>query len=971
MTKLKLMRILLTDGVLDFELALSSLVFGFPENQMQQFSTSSGPSIELKKLVSERELVNIGASILCQWIRRGKRSDLFPSGLFSVDLSSLMLDPLVFGQLCMTIGPLETYDLYKPSPEMLQVLFPRLVGVAFFHHFTDQFDQSDAILTKILKNNLADGAFESCFRDNILEIIAVVIELSCTFQKEAVVHKCLDHIASLFRYDGTASLYCPAYMAHVSFVLLKNLPIFSEKSLGLTQFVIEKCPDLLKNEIIRDKIRTLLIQFVDNSKLPPPAYLGAFLNKNEILMSDAITGKIMGKLLNSRSLLEEWMNGPFKERAFFKQIVHVVQGKSLRVELIGTRDELISELLLSAPLEISLAILEIMYNQKTTMPKTFAAIKSLAANGLKIPAKFMTYFTSKVADSSEERANPKRLHIQQDDVVEEVVKVLLNWLECSDAERTRPILTALTQLVNSESVWNSIGIESRRVLEFLKVPGAPKRFLLPKSRSIETEFSFETLLISPDVSPNWARSFLSSLCLTFSKNILWNKIGYVFRFDEFSTDLIPAVFEDCFFAAEESKQLEMLLPIQNVIKMFDQKLHSKIFPVLAAIIERILARRNPGQVSLDFKTLGNIMIEQKLTDPIRSLYFFELGLGNFSSLNEVDCEKLEFMYASLGADEYKGCFSSKTRLDHINQILNSILYNDTKVHQIVVNEEKESIWELQKWDLIEISESFSLDQSVIDEGNLMKALANDKISDLKTMLDFISERAEGYKGNGQILAAAYHYSETQMLNVANNDQLTNVDLCLLSLRPVTLKGLGPAVLQIFQNMENEKNSGKLSRTFKHLENIASNHQVAGNEGLKLVMEKEKAKLLWEKGAASEAIGLLKARISSLQTGRIDDVFLREQAALAYTLIGDWTFQSRSEQPLSIKENYLDVALRIIGTASSNPKTLAQIYGMYAKFVDHMFDQMSRDENLEGRERLVKQAKKVNSFAQEQSFSFII
>jgi hypothetical protein len=535
----------------------------------------------------------------------------------------------------------------------------------------------------------------------------------------------------------------------------------------------------------------------------------------------------------------------------------------------------------------------------------------------------------------------------------------------------RYLLIAASQLVNSESLcnsgqWNGLDPKLRSQLEPFKLSVQRKKMLFNKVKHVPL-FEHYSLFwsLDLDLKPEaWVFQLTSCLIDGFVKNLVFAKIQPACSLDNwtFCEALLPLLFED---ARAYDKENILFLPIQHFIRLCTPRassLQSTMLKTAVSIVERLLVQRPIASLdNLDFKALGTTLMDTDI-DKVRSLYFFEMGIWSDELVSGNDSKTLSELYDGIGALDYAGAFEGSSKYKSID-IFKLIGNGHEKAD--LGTARSQSLWELQQWDLKTIPDDFRLNQDMVDLYSMLRDVALEvDVSEKMERLSWIGSRLASSEVNPlkcKAINTCVSLSMDQPRHLWDLDNCDQFDLALISLDPKKKSEqceLAAILLGRAQKADSLCDFKYISGQIQNLIKGSFNEEEDSIEysGMLVVLKGEQAKFLWEKGKQEEAIELMKSGLLEMPNCPINDVFLREYTSLAFSQVGEWVFSTKSERPLAIKENYLDASLKVIGGFPSNPRTLAKIYSTYAKFVDHLFDQMSSSENLEFREKLLKQAK---------------
>lgn len=909
----------------------------------------------MKKNFSDNLLKRLGERLLSDWIRRAKPIEAFPYPMFSDDLMTLMTNPMVFSQMLSSLDLNRAAELYDPTNDFLVSSFSRLVAMALFLYFSGKTDLTDTILSSLLRKKLGDKPFEALFRDNVIEIVHDVIEISLSHGRPDIVLSSLEHIATMFKYDSADEILSPAYMVHVVLLALDNILVDTDSCLQIISFVFEKCPSLSLEETVALHV----LKSVSNSlaRWYSEGYFHLFKSVMPAVQHHtdlgSLVSQVIAQLLDHEERCRLFLDAiPTSDPALRSLVVicmMVLSPSAMKTEFTNSDDldTFCYALIEQASANMKWQILEVLHLENVLGKKSAMVGHKLLSMSQSIKPStelHIALLKQAYAEEMETASNSS----ESLDILEEVVVILADQLSKAQPDKARLFLAALTNVLNTDGFCGPAFIKTlpstiQSRIGFLQLSLARRRLLLPKYRPFETA-SFESLWQSDLPLNNWCSSVITALSSSYGRSPIWAKIGYVFSDEEAAMRLLPLVFDDCFFSDSEP-QASLLGPIQEFLQSYEQgnSLNDKILKCIVPISERLLTRRKPGVlIDIDFKRLGSLLQDE----PLKALYFFEMGLSG-DKLQSLDRDRLESLYSSAGVKDYVGCFSKLTRAALIDTVLDSFLA--PKTGRSFKEEEEKALWELQKWDITRIPEAVGTNSDSLDIFNVLRLISRNEGNKISDLITCILNRNPSPKDDMvRVIDAGAEFAHSSTVQLIAKGAKP-VDLCLLSMQPSQRTNLFDASVKILSKAAASDDIECASKSLFLLDGL----QIPE---LGLIAKGEKAKILWAKGAAEEAVDLMRLALESAPAGPILDSVLREYTATSYSLISEWIFQMRAESPSAIKEEYLDEALRVIGSAPSTSETLAYIYSTYAKFVDHLFDQMSGAENLGSREKLLKQSK---------------
>jgi len=515
------------------------------------------------------------------------------------------------------------------------------------------------------------------------------------------------------------------------------------------------------------------------------------------------------------------------------------------------------------------------------------------------------------------------------------------------------VIVSIMQLANSElctpEFWSLLPCQLKGDLNLLYMPNYEKRLLLPKSRdnsSPQYEQLWSTMI---DLGSEEWQSLLAKSLLTVTTNPVWTKISLLFDGHTDLTNVVVLMLEDCFWSQDNFKSI--LDPIRVFLNNCEPQKDKARFMIAVKLLENILGRRSQKvDLDIDFKKLGRSLVAIS-DDPLRAIYFFELGLKENIGVIENDAETLEQLYAKGDLSDYSGCFSTGTKYQGIAGTLSSLLKGSPRGE--LLQSRKEALWRLQEWNLLTIPDEDLCNRPGLDIFNIFKLLADhDQGKNLSVYLNKM-DLTNADSRLCRFLLNSYRYLEGGSLYVMDGNE-SNFDIVLTCMESKCEPS--NVAMKFCKVLEKHKQENRLQDIAEAFEIVERFHAIKDLPDLNFVLQGEKAKFLWNRGCQDDAIELLRLSLSAIPAVPIQDVFLREYMAVSCSVLGEWIFECKYEKPSTIKQQYLDKSLRIIGNNPSTPQTLSKIYSTYAKFVDHMFEQMIRSENLEQKEKLLNDMK---------------
>lgn len=978
LTRLKLMRLAVLAGLVELAAALAGLLAAFPRACLPQLDASPHARAEIHRLVGAPLLPAVCNGLLCAWLGSAGPLEEFPFALFGGELGASLAVPAVYTHLVAVAGVEASSALCTPSADFLRLALPRLAGVALCHYFSERPALSDQIFSQLLKRQLGEAAFEACFRDSALAIIHSVLELAVQAGQPALADRCLGHLAAMFKHESAAEVCWPAYMVQVLLLALAELGPAPQQTFLVTEQVLLRCPELLQSAHVLQRVLDEVVAHVA-AEVPPAA---AVLDLMRLLGRHCAGSPVFARAL--AAVLFRLTRHPRRLAEWTRAFGHLEGPVRAAVGLLGVPapgaveasaelDQIVAGMLPHGTPAAQNTLVQRLYDAGALLPATCRQVSRMLAAGelalapdrageIRVHVEAQVQAEQLDAHDVEAQAEAGQPGAPLDagrdgarepgtDLLTEVLLVLVGHLGGASLDSSRMLFLALASLVNAEGIctasyWGRLPAGLRDQIAFLRVPAVRQRMLLPKFRKHDLPTPYGDLWAGRGAG--WQRELFLCLVQAHAKNPLWAKLAFVCGDVRLCQALLPLVFEDCYFGSAEPAQKGLLAPIKAFLEAPGDP---ERFAIAVRIAERLLAQSGrQSTFDLDLCALGWALSKAGGND-VRALYFYEMGMAAYDPIHDEDLERLERLYLAVGAADYSGCFSGRTRMAQVAGLLDGLLRGPSEA---AVAAAAEALWELQQWDLPALPAGFKLDQEMVDVYGILRGIAQETPkAELGPSLEAIAARCALGGTRLRALQAGFNFVSGRPV-VFNRQRPGQIDLCLLAMSPKHQAELNELACTLLGTLRSADDLAGCQRVFGQLGNIV---RARPNAELQMVLRGEQARLLWDKGRPEAAIDLLKDSLLGAPASPIRDMFLREHVATAHAQLGEWIFSSKSEEPLAIKQHYLDAAIRTIGNFKSNEDSLARIYGTYARFVDHMFDAMSRAENLDLRERLLVQARR--------------
>lgn len=971
---------------------MESFFLNFPPAQLHHLEESEEVKDEMKRIFGQH-VKAAGIQCLSTWIYNQRNMNEFPISLFNCTMEAWK-HPLPFEALVKCRGIAGALSIFNSiEAAFLRSNFASLVARALINYFDGRNKDTDLILSDCLKKNLGDAEFEAKFKEDVLFIIKHVFEYG--LDKPELIDSCLGHIAAMFKYESVVELLEPIYISQVLLIAaieLEQYPFHPEKFLSMLSILTAKCPTVLLCDIVVLRILDSINEIIRNLSFPASL---SYFHIIHILVSRvqsfdsekcfAVQEKLAFFHAVTSASHNIFCNQDFKQYirenglSDFLELLHFTDPsmQSIKLEEVGFAVEF--RKLLCIFLENCASTIRSKHVFRLFKAKKLDGIlckslvryidekelKEIPEYGL-IKADILLHSSTKTCEEPESEVNNS-----SEGLFVSALRMILRKTTNASLLGLRYLLIAASQLVNSESLCNSgqwSGMDSKLRTQFepFKLSVQRKKMLFNKVKHVSlfehySLFWSLDLDLKPDV---WVHQLTNCLIDGFVKNPLFAKLQSACSLDNwtFCESLLPLLFED---ARAYDKENILFLPIQHFIRFCTPRaspLHSTMLKTAVSIVEKLLVQRPIASLdNLDFKALGTTLMDTDI-DKVRSLYFFEMGIWSDEYLTEEDLKTLSDLYDGIGALDYAGAFEGSSKYKSID-IFKLISNGHDKTD--LDSARSQSLWELQQWDLKSIPDGFRLDQNMVDLYSILRDVALDvEVSEKLERLSWIGSRLTSIDADPlkcKAINTCVSLANEQPRRLWDLDNCDQFDLALISLDPKKKSEQCELSAILLGRAQKANSIGDFKHISGQIQNLIKGNFIEEEDsieysGMLLVLKGEQAKFLWEKGKQEEAIELMKSGLFAMPNCPINDVFLREYTSLAFSQVGEWVFSTKSERPLAIKENYLDASLKVIGGFPSNPRTLAKIYSTYAKFVDHLFDQMSSSENLEFREKLLKQAK---------------
>lgn len=937
---MKIFRVLVNIGWIEIVPALNHFL------EIVDLEALERSKFSFSDLGSDSWRTSCAVKLVCAWIENGKPISQFPSKLFSLSLDDLISHPRVFSMIVFRTNSVS----FKYDIKILSYSFPNLIAAALFHYFCDDHTKTDHILSSLLKRNLGDKIFEIKFRDQVLEIVYNVIQLCAKYEKLPLIEQCLGHIGSLFKLDSSADIYKPGYLLQILIMAIEDFDYIDDSHLHLVNFITQKCPKLLSDNFVSKIIQHLASKMISRSPMPlfmvQLQFLLSLVRSSARIFGRNLAAFVLGKVHDYEHLRSFWIEG--LTSTDLKDVLQsIVNFMDLSSKILNVEDELLLEFM--KPLnDSSLCRLadQLACANAASFPQCFKYLQSRSLPLSNLAICHVSYILGR----SEELTQDEVLSITGNPFHELFIQL---YHLIFSSPNLLNVLASIMQLANSElctpEFWNSLPSELRHDLNCLYMPDYDKRLLLPKSRDNSSppyEQLWSTMI---DLGAEEWQGLLAKSLLNMTTNPLWAKISLLFDGHADLTNVVVLMLEDCFWSQDNSKS--MLDPIRVFLNICEPRNDKFRFMIAVKFFESLLGRRNQKvDLDIDFKKLGRNLLGLS-EDPLRAIYFFELGLKENLGVQEDDAETLEQLYSRADLSDYSGCFSTGTKYQGIAGTLSSLLKGPQNGE--LAQYHKEALWRLQEWNLATIPDEDLCNRPGLEIYNIFRLLADqDGVKNLNCYLNSM-DLTNADDSLCKLLLSSYRYLETGSLSVMDGKD-SNFDIVLTCMEsPFDPSKVALKFCKVLEKHRQESNHHDIAEAFEIVERY---HSIKDLPDLNFVLQGEKAKFLWSKGYQEDAIELLRLSLSSIPAIPIQDVFLREYMAVSCSVLGEWIFDCKYEKPSAIKQQYLDKSLRIIGNNPSTPQTLSKIYSTYAKFVDHMFEQMIRSENLEQKGKLLHDMK---------------